>query len=297
MDSGIREFSEQSGTLGETLSFERSADMDAYEATGSSEDPEVRQAFSDSILHILRPLSVLELPGMGSRCDNGSDSTDSALSEPFSDLDDSYILLDQRKKKPGKDEGDDMMLLNQFTSEFREVYDQLIAEIDDQEEPIMLLDSVQEQDFGHDMSPEDATGFSPSFQSFIDEMLLKCDLKYHLEERKRKRDMHRRKHRRVRKIQPAVPKDTLEPAERDSLSGVWRMLDAVSEPNGFPITEGQYDLYEDERFEWLLREKMPWHRLEVSRKKCEQWLKIGASKAKPQDEKRSRQSHRSLSRR
>lgn len=82
----------------ETLGFQRATSMDAYEATGSSEDPEVRQAFSDSILHILRPLSVMELPGIGSRRDNGCDATDSALSEPFSDLDDSYILLDQRKK-------------------------------------------------------------------------------------------------------------------------------------------------------------------------------------------------------
>ncbi|XP_041783284.1 uncharacterized protein LOC121599501 [Anopheles merus] len=274
--------------------------MDAYEATGSSEDPEVRQAFSDSILYILRPLSVMELPGIGSRRDNGCDATDSALSEPFSDLDDSYILLDQRKKPVGKDEGDDMMLLNQFTSEFREVYDQLVAEIDhEQEEPMLPPDSEPDLPFSAEMPFEDAGGFSPPFQSFIDEMLLKCDLKYHLDERKRQRDQHRRKQRRVRKAPPpAAPKDALEPAERDSLSGVWRMLDAVSEPNGFPITEGQYDLYEDERFEWLLRERMPWHRLEVSRKKCEQWLKIGPSRAKQaQDEKRSRQSHRSAGRR
>ncbi|XP_035892040.1 uncharacterized protein LOC118503175 [Anopheles stephensi] len=272
--------------------------MDAYEAAGSSEDPEVRQAFSDSILHILRPLSELELPGIDSRCENNSDSSRSALSEPFSDLDDSYILLDQRKKKPGKDEGDDMMLLNQFTSEFREVYDQLIGELHEREEPLLPSDAAQEQDFAHELSLEDtSSGFSPSFQSFIDEMLLKCDLKYHLDEKKKRHDQHRRKHRRVRKVQPTVPKDALEPAERDSLSGVWRMLDAVSEPNGFPITEGQYDLYEDERFEWLLREKLPWQRMEVSRKKCEQWLKMGPGNAKTPDEKRSRQSHRPSSHR
>uniref|UniRef100_A0A182WE04 Uncharacterized protein n=1 Tax=Anopheles minimus TaxID=112268 RepID=A0A182WE04_9DIPT len=280
------------------LPVRRATGMDAYEATGSSEDPEVRQAFSDSILHILRPLSVLELPGMGSRCGNDSDSTRSALSEPFSDLDESYILLDQRKKKPGKDEGDDMMLLNQFTSEFREVYDQLIGELDEKEESILPTDAIQEQqDFAHELSLEDTSGFSPPFQSYISEMLLKCDLKYHLDEKKKQRDKNRRKHRRVRKVQPTAPKDALEPAERDSLSGVWRMLDAVSEPNGFPITEGQYDLYEDERFEWLLREKIPWQRMEVSRKKCEQWLKIGPNATKLQDEKRSRQSHRPTSQR
>uniref|UniRef100_A0A182N2T6 Uncharacterized protein n=1 Tax=Anopheles dirus TaxID=7168 RepID=A0A182N2T6_9DIPT len=272
---------------------------DAYEATGSSEDPEVRQAFSDSILHILRPLSVLELPGMSSRLGkdthSGSSSSSSSLSEPFSDLDESYILLDQRKKKPGKDEGDDMMLLNQFSFEFREVYDQLIGELREQQsqEPALPSDEPPEdQEHTHETAgPEDTGGFSPPFQSFIDEMLLKCDLKYHLDEKKKRRDQHRRKQRRVRKVQPVPCKDALEPAERDSLSGVWRMLDAVSEPNGFPITEGQYDLYEDERFEWLLREKIPWQRLEVSRKKCEQWLKMGPDSTKAVDEKRSRQSH------
>uniref|UniRef100_A0A182R0Q6 Uncharacterized protein n=1 Tax=Anopheles farauti TaxID=69004 RepID=A0A182R0Q6_9DIPT len=270
--------------------------MDAYEATGSSEDPEVRQAFSASILHILRPLSVLEIPGSSARRGQEEDTDSTAsdgLSEPFSDLDESYILLDQRKKKPGKDEGDDMMLLNQFSAEFREVYDQLIGELREQEPEPLLPSEEPPKDAEHtdETAPEDAGGFSPSFQSFIDEMLVKCDLKYHLDEKRKRRDQHRRKQRRMRKAQPAAGKDALEPAERDSLSGVWRMLDAVSEPNGFPITEGEYDLYEDERFEWLLREKIPWHRLEVSRKKCEQWLKIGPGSGKAADEKRSRQSH------
>ncbi|XP_053680195.1 uncharacterized protein LOC128731122 [Anopheles nili] len=270
--------------------------MDAYDgAEGSSEDPEVRQAFSDSILHILRPLSVLEmLPGTSPHPDGDSSSSRSALSEPFSDLDDSYILLDQRKKTPGKDDGDDMMLLNQFTSEFRQVYDQLTAEHDEQEDADLPSEELhQDGRTTLESGLEDSNGFSPTFQGFIDEMLHKCDLKYHLEERKKQHDLHRRRHRRVRKVgPPPTTKDSLEPAERDSLSGVWRMLDAVSEPNGFPITEGQYDLYEDERFEWLLREKIPWPRLEVSRKKCEQWLKMGPSAAKVPDEKRSRQSQR-----
>ncbi|XP_058117271.1 uncharacterized protein LOC131289020 [Anopheles ziemanni] len=281
--------------------------MDAPEAYGSSEDPEVRQAFSDSILHILRPLSVLEVASrVGSRqgkldraSPDGSDSTRSALSEPFSDLDESYILLDQRKKKPGKDDGDDMMLLNQFTSEFRQVYDQLVSDKQDRvEESILPPDDSPEdgiptsdEPIPTDFGVTDTDSFSPQFQSYIAEMLRKCDLKYHLDEKKKRLDQHRRRHRRVRKVQPVDPRDPSEPAERDSLSGMWRMLDAVSEPNGFPITDGEYDLYEDERFEWLMREKLPWHRLEVSKKKCEQWLKMGPTVTKA-DERRSRESQR-----
>uniref|UniRef100_A0A182IM40 Uncharacterized protein n=1 Tax=Anopheles atroparvus TaxID=41427 RepID=A0A182IM40_ANOAO len=279
--------------------------MDAQEVSGSSEDPEIRQAFSESILHLLRPLSVLEVSRGGSRqakldraSPGGSDSSRNALSEPFSDLDESYILLDQRKKKPGKDDGDDMMLLNQFTSEFRQVYDQLVSEQQDAEEDLLPPDDslsglptpveAQAGDFGL----TDSDSFSPPFQSYIAEMLQKCDLKYHLEQKRKRLDQHRRRHRRVRKVQPVDPRDSKEAAEHDSLSGMWRMLDAVSEPNGFPITDGEYDLYEDERFEWLMRENIPWQRLEVSKKKCEQWLKMGPAVARA-DEKRARESQRS----
>ncbi|ETN67725.1 hypothetical protein AND_000477 [Anopheles darlingi] len=281
--------------------------MDAPLETHSSENPEVRKAFSESILHLLRPLSALEMTGsevQQARCDSAI-SGRSGLSEPFSDLDESYILLDQRAKQPGNDEGDDMMLLNQFTSEFRHVYDQLLAEQqrEQQESPAveaaedLLLppshsasgedepDGRRTSDFAFEAAP---SGFSAEFQSFIEEMLHKCNLKYHLEE-KQKQHSHRRG-RRQRKVQPIDPKEQmLEPAERDSLSGVWCMLDA--EPNDFTIIDGPYNLYEDKRFAWLLGEDIPWTRLEVSRKKCEQWLKMGPTISKT-DEKRSQSQQR-----
>lgn len=69
--------------------------MDAFPIT--SEDPDVRQQFAENIFQILRPLSALEMP-RGNRPTDGDSSECSALSDPFSDLDESYILLDQRKK-------------------------------------------------------------------------------------------------------------------------------------------------------------------------------------------------------
>ncbi|XP_058054985.1 uncharacterized protein LOC131206417 [Anopheles bellator] len=261
----------------------------------SSEDPEVRKAFSDGILHILRPLSSA-LDAASVRCDSGdSAGRRSAISEPFSDLDESYILLDQRAKQPGNDDDGDMMLLNQFTAEFREVYEQLLRE---HQEPEPEDEFGVGGDDAQDLLSPGATGDdwpaglqTPEFQAFVEEMLQQCNLKYHLEEKRARHEQAGRggRGRRVRKVQPIDPKDQLEPAERDSLSGVWCMLDAVSEPNGFPVTDGPYDLYEDPRFEWLLRENIPWQRLEASRQKCEQWLKVGPGAAKTDEKPTDRQ--------
>lgn len=173
----------------------------------TSEDPVIRKRFADSILDILRPLTEAEMPKLHPSDDASEYST---LSDPFSDLDESYILLDQRKKvfqfirppfmsnnekictlqTPGDNEGDEM-LLNQFTPEFRKVYDELMAarrdgEESDREEPFLIGEGSYES------SPEEALllnepgEFSPKFQTFIEDMLRKCELKYHLEEKKKK---------------------------------------------------------------------------------------------------------------
>ena len=67
--------------------------MENVETT--SEDPEVRKKYADHIKNILRPLAEHEFP---KPLFDDNASVFSTLSEPFSDLDESYILLDQRKK-------------------------------------------------------------------------------------------------------------------------------------------------------------------------------------------------------
>lgn len=57
------------------------------------------------------------------------------------------------------------------------------------------------------------------------------------------------------------------------MSGIWRMLDGQSMENGFPITEIGYNLLEDKRQNWLVREEIPWMEKEKVKKKCEQWIK------------------------
>lgn len=61
--------------------------------------------------------------------------------------------------------------------------------------------------------------------------------------------------------------------ETNSLSGVWRMLDAQSNEGGFPISPMGYNIYADKKLDFLTRNDMPWDEKEKCRKKCEDWLK------------------------
>ncbi|XP_055592857.1 uncharacterized protein LOC129744380 [Uranotaenia lowii] len=255
----------------------------------TSEDPLIRKRFSESILDILRPMTEAELPLL-SRADAISDY--STLSDPFSDLDESYILLDQREKKAGDDEGDEM-LLNQFTPEFKMIYEEMVASKKEEQtqeevppcEPEPVDSSETKPTEGKRHSAGDAEAmllrepgeFSPQFKCFLEDMLQKCELKYHQEEKK-KRDALKKKERRVRRAASDESLGATGPPEHDSLSGVWRMLDAVSVDNGFPISNNFYNLYDDRRFAWLTRDEVPWDQMEASRRKCEQWLKMTPSR-------------------
>lgn len=61
--------------------------------------------------------------------------------------------------------------------------------------------------------------------------------------------------------------------ETNSLSGVWRMLEAQSTSNGFPVSPIGYNVFDDKRLEWLKRESSSWNEHEATRQKCEEWLK------------------------
>lgn len=61
--------------------------------------------------------------------------------------------------------------------------------------------------------------------------------------------------------------------ETNSLSEVWRMLEAQSTSNGFPVSPIGYNVFDDTRMGWLRRETGTWTEQEASRKKCEEWLK------------------------
>uniref|UniRef100_A0A182YJB8 Uncharacterized protein n=1 Tax=Anopheles stephensi TaxID=30069 RepID=A0A182YJB8_ANOST len=249
--------------------------MDDYPIT--SEDPDVRQQFAENIFQILRPLSASEMPPRTNRPLDEESSECSALSDPFSDLDESYILLDQRKKKPGVDETDELLLMNQFTPEFRNAYDELMGanRLRKPEDVVQVEPSPSESCAGcPDM--QTATDFSPKFRSFIDEMLRKCDLQHHQEEKKRREQQQLLQQRKKGRVRAIVSEESFCGLETDSMSGMWRMLDAMSENERelFPTSGPHYDLYYDRRFDWMTRDEVPWEQIETSKKKCEQWLKI-----------------------
>jgi hypothetical protein len=62
------------------------------------------------------------------------------------------------------------------------------------------------------------------------------------------------------------------PTDTNSLSGIWRMLDAASVENDFPITQPGYHFYEDNS-SWVQPGEKTWNQKEAIRKKCEDWLK------------------------
>lgn len=61
--------------------------------------------------------------------------------------------------------------------------------------------------------------------------------------------------------------------ETNSLSDMWRMLEAQSTSNGFPVSPMGYNVFDDQRMSWLKREAGSWNEQEASRRKCEEWLK------------------------
>ncbi|XP_050080863.1 uncharacterized protein LOC126568433 [Anopheles maculipalpis] len=257
--------------------------MDGFPIT--SEDPDVRQQFAENIFQILRPLSALEIPPRANRREDEESSECSALSDPFSDLDESYILLDQRKKKPGVDETDELLLMNQFTPEFRNAYDELMgANRLRKPEEVVQLEPASSDSCAGCPDMQTATDFSPKFRSFIDEMLRKCDLQHHQEEKKRREQQQLLQQRKKGRVRTIVSEESFCGLETDSMSGMWRMLDAMSENERelLPTSGPHYDLYYDRRFDWMTRDEIPWDQVETSKKKCEQWLKIPCQSEVPE---------------
>lgn len=82
------------------------------------------------------------------------------------------------------------MLLNQFTPEFRRVYDEMmIARQEGREEiePDFLADEGERgPGLEQALLLDDPGRFSPKFQEFIEDLLKKCELNYHLEEKKQR---------------------------------------------------------------------------------------------------------------
>lgn len=82
------------------------------------------------------------------------------------------------------------MLLNQFTPEFRRAYDEMMVARQEgkvEEEPEFLVDEGErEPGLEQALLLEDPGELSPQFKELIEDLLKKCELNYHLEEKKKR---------------------------------------------------------------------------------------------------------------
>lgn len=65
----------------------------------------------------------------------------------------------------------------------------------------------------------------------------------------------------------------LDLIDANSMSGFWRMMEGLPMVNGFPVTQHEYNIYEDRCIDWLHRYGFSWYDNENIRAKCESWIK------------------------
>ena len=116
---------------------------------------------------------------------------------------------------------------------------------------------------------EDVDNISEVFQE-VSEILSSCGLGAYEEEKKKREEREKLKNPKPRPKKSKSPEDC--DIDTNSLSAIWRMLDAVSMDNGFPITQPGYNFYEDKK-SWINQAEKSWEQKEEVRKKCEEWLK------------------------
>lgn len=73
--------------------------------------------------------------------------------------------------------------------------------------------------------------------------------------------------------------------ETDSLSNVWRMLQASRDnERDFNVSQIGYNIFKDEKFSWLKHDDIDLEMIEQTNAKCEKWLKdIKKDKGKDKD--------------
>lgn len=213
----------------------------------------------------------------------------SDLSDPFSDMGDSEFAKPACKKvrekwrlfrcqfrlkrnlpilqRMSKLESD-TLLMSSFTPEFMRVQEEMLKSVEGGPQRIYKEDlGTRSYDYLVDMPHES----DEKLKEMVENMLSNCRLPSPPPEVEE---------------DPSKPRGTLSPEnkimgksplgdfnETNSLSEVWRLLEAQSTSNGFPVSPMGYNVFDDKRMGWLRRETGTWGEQEASRKKCEEWLK------------------------
>ncbi|XP_059607605.1 uncharacterized protein LOC132255542 [Phlebotomus argentipes] len=223
-----------------------------------------RKAQADEVLKILKFHS-------DSLSDDSEDSDcGSQLSDPFSDMEEKTVPVPSGKRRMTKIETD-IMLMSSFTPNFMTVQKEMLEKIPVDSSICSDFAIARNYTYLDRREPKES---DEKIRSRIQDMLGSCGVKSPAASRASP-DKH---------IPTAAPsplemykemygKSPMSDADNSSLSAVWRMLEAQSVENGFPVTPFGYNVFEDKRLEWLTRKDSTWNDREQIREKCENWLK------------------------
>ena len=163
--------------------------------------------------------------------------------------------------------------MNSFPPKHLQIIDEIIKEKSEASNEIRKNEEINDKDSESlnleiDVNNTEAdVEFYENIRQIIDSVGL------HLyEEEKRKKDDQEKLRQKTR------PKKSTqeENLETNSISAIWRMLEAASVSNGFPLTQPGYNFFEDNKncADWIRRKEAgSWDDNEEIRKKCENWLK------------------------
>lgn len=154
--------------------------------------------------------------------------------------------------------------MNSFPSTHMQIQNEVIGEMNIASATRINIEEVMQLNLN-----EDDDNKSEVFQE-VSEILSSCGLGAYEEEKKKREEKEKLKNPKPRPKKAKSPEDC--DIDTNSLSAIWRMLDAVSMDNGFPITQPGYNFYEDKK-SWINQAEKSWEQKEEVRKKCEEWLK------------------------
>lgn len=196
------------------------------------------------------------------RGDNDSDVSE--LSDPFLELGGNIVMTAENKQKRRLSKVEaDYLVMNSFPRKHMEIQNELAADMSHYQAPHIDIERIMEEKDKKNTESEEEDEVLKAVATNLEQ----CGLKSHLEEKRKREEREKLR----MKQRPKKVKTSDEQFETNSLSGIWRMLDAAS-MDDFPITQQGYNFYEDNKT-WINPAEKSWNQKEEIRKKCEEWLK------------------------
>ncbi|XP_055693562.1 uncharacterized protein LOC129795989 [Lutzomyia longipalpis] len=205
---------------------------------------------------------------------NDTSDCSSKLSDPFSDMEEKIVPQAAAGKRRMTKIEADCMLMSSFTPNFMSVQKEMLNEL--QTDEVICSDFQTKRNYTY-LDRREPKESDERIRRRIQDMLTSCGIKSPA-------PVSRATESPDKPLSTGAPsplemyamlqgKSPMSDADNSSLSAVWRMLDAQSVENGFPVTPFGYNVFEDKRLEWMTRKESSWNDREDIREKCENWLK------------------------